>query len=54
MEKKSIIFAKHGSFWSGREYINKKIVKIEKFLPDVDDMKVDLAYVKSARNAADR
>ena len=55
MEKKSIIFAKNMEV-SDRveEYINKKIVKIEKFLPDVDDMKVDLAYVKSARNAADR
>jgi putative sigma-54 modulation protein len=55
METKAIIFTKNMEL-SDRveEYINKKIGKIGKFLPDVDDTKIDLAYIKSARNAADR
>jgi putative sigma-54 modulation protein len=32
----------------------KKINKIERFLSDIDDIRIDLAYLKSARNAADR
>lgn len=55
METKAVIFAKNMEV-SDRveEYINKKIVKVGKFLPDVDDIKIDIAYIKSARNAADR
>lgn len=37
-----------------KEYINKKVSKLDRFLPGIDETRVDLAYVKSARNAADR
>lgn len=36
------------------EYINKKITKLERFLNDIDETRVDLAYIKSARNPSDR
>ena len=36
------------------EYVNKKAVKLEKFLNTIDDTRIDLSYVKSARNANDR
>lgn len=36
------------------DYVMKKVPKLEKFLNDIDDCRVDLAYVKSARNASDR
>lgn len=37
-----------------KEYINKKVSKLDRFLPGIDETRVDLAYAKSARNAADR
>jgi putative sigma-54 modulation protein len=36
------------------EYTNKKIEKLYRYLNDIDETRVDLSYVKSARNAADR
>ncbi len=36
------------------EYVNKKVSKLDKFLGNIDETRVDLAYLKSARNAADR
>ncbi len=36
------------------EYVTKKVSKIDRFLPGIDEARVDLAYVKSARSAADR
>ncbi len=36
------------------EYINKKVSKLDRFLPDIEETRVDLAFNKSARNAADR
>jgi putative sigma-54 modulation protein len=36
------------------EYINKKITKLDRFLTDLDEIRVDLGFVKSARSAADR
>ena len=36
------------------DYVNKKISKVGRFLSDIDDIRGDLAYLKSARNAADR
>jgi putative sigma-54 modulation protein len=37
-----------------REYVTKKAVKLDRYLPEITDARVDLAYVKSARNANDR
>jgi putative sigma-54 modulation protein len=35
-------------------YINKKISKLDRFLGDIEETRVDLAYEKSARNPSDR
>ncbi len=35
-------------------YVNKKISKLDRFLNDIEDTRVDLAYIKSARNPSDR
>jgi putative sigma-54 modulation protein len=37
-----------------QEYVQKKVVKLDRYLNGVDEARVDLAYVKSARSAADR
>jgi putative sigma-54 modulation protein len=37
-----------------KEYVEKKVSKLDRFLPDIEETRVDLAYNKSARNAADR
>jgi putative sigma-54 modulation protein len=37
-----------------QEYVNKKVSKLNRLLNDVDETRVDLAYVKSARSASDR
>jgi putative sigma-54 modulation protein len=36
------------------DYVTKKVSKIDKFLNGVEEARVDLAYAKSARSAADR
>src|SRR5512138_1527101 len=36
------------------EYVNKKVSKLDRYLPDIEETRVDLAFNKSARNAADR
>jgi len=36
------------------EYVEKKVSKLDRFLNDIEDTRVDLAYVKAARSAADR
>ncbi len=36
------------------EYVNKKISKLDRFLDDIVETRVDLAYQKSARNPSDR
>jgi putative sigma-54 modulation protein len=36
------------------EYTKKKVSKLDRFLSDIDEARVDLAYIKSARSAADR
>lgn len=36
------------------DYVKKKVVKLDRYLNDVEEARVDLAYVKSARSAADR
>ncbi|MFC2064967.1 ribosome hibernation-promoting factor, HPF/YfiA family [Chloroflexota bacterium] len=37
-----------------REYINKKVAKLDRYLNDIDEIKVDLAFVKSVRSSTDR
>lgn len=36
------------------EYVTKKISKLDRYLSDIDETRVDLAYQKSARNPSDR
>jgi putative sigma-54 modulation protein len=36
------------------EYVTKKISKLDRFLNDIDETRVDLDYQKSARNPSDR
>lgn len=36
------------------DYVVKKVEKLEKFLDEVDDCRVDLSHIKTARNANDR
>ncbi len=36
------------------DYASKKISKLDRYLSDIEEIRVDLAYVKSARSAADR
>ena len=37
-----------------KEYVQKKISRLDRMLTDIDDARVDLAYIKSATSAADR
>lgn len=37
-----------------KEYVDKKVSKLDRYLPGIEEARVDLAYVKSARSAADR
>jgi ribosome hibernation promoting factor len=37
-----------------QDYAIKKVSKLDRFLGDIDEARVDLAYIKSARSAADR
>ena len=36
------------------KYVNKKVGKLGRHIPNVDETRVDLSYVKSARSATDR
>jgi putative sigma-54 modulation protein len=36
------------------EYAKKKVSKLDRYLSDIDEARVDLAYIKSARSAEDR
>ena len=36
------------------DYVTKKVSKLDRYLNDIDDARVDLAYAKSARSASDR
>ena len=36
------------------EYVDKKVSKLDRFISNIDQARVDLAYAKSARSAADR
>lgn len=37
-----------------KEYVDKKIIRLDRMLTDIDESRVDLSYLKSARSAADR
>jgi len=37
-----------------QDYVAKKVSKLDRFLPGIDEARVDVAYVKSARSATDR
>jgi putative sigma-54 modulation protein len=37
-----------------REYVEKKVSKLDRYLPTISEARVELAEVKSARSAADR
>jgi putative sigma-54 modulation protein len=37
-----------------QDYVNKKVSKLDRYLPGVEEARVDVAYVKSARSANDR
>jgi putative sigma-54 modulation protein len=37
-----------------KEYVNKKMVKIDRLLPNIQEADVDLSFVKTARNIEDR
>lgn len=36
------------------DYVTKKVAKLDRYLSGIDEARIDLAYVKSARSAADR
>lgn len=37
-----------------KDYVQKKVSRLDRYLPGIEEARVDLAYVKSARSAADR
>jgi putative sigma-54 modulation protein len=37
-----------------KEYITKKATKLDRYLKGIEEIKVDLSYIKSARSASDR
>lgn len=37
-----------------QDYVNKKVSKLDRYLSGIEEARVDLAYVKSARSAGDR
>jgi len=36
------------------DYVTRKVPKLERYLPEINECRVDLAYAKTARNANDR
>ena len=37
-----------------KDYVTKKVSRLDRYLPGIDEARVDLAYIKSARSASDR
>ena len=37
-----------------REYVEKKAAKLERYLQEIDEIRVELSHVKTARSALDR
>jgi putative sigma-54 modulation protein len=55
MAVKAELFAKNMEITERvKDYIDKKISKLDRYLNSIEETRVDLAFVKSARSAADR
>ncbi len=37
-----------------QEYVEKKVPRLERLLPDIENIKFDLSFIKNARNKSDR
>jgi ribosomal subunit interface protein len=37
-----------------REYVEKKAAKLERYLQEIDEVRIELSHIKSARSAQDR
>jgi putative sigma-54 modulation protein len=37
-----------------QDYVNKKVGKLDRYLPEIEEARVDLVYLKSARSSTDR
>ncbi len=37
-----------------KDYVTKKVSKLDRYLPGIEEARVDLAYEKSARSQTDR
>jgi len=37
-----------------QEYVDKKVSKLDRYLPGIEEARVDVAFIKSARSASDR
>lgn len=37
-----------------QDYVTKKVTKLDRYLPGIEEARVEVAYVKSARSASDR
>jgi putative sigma-54 modulation protein len=37
-----------------RDYVEKKAAKLERYLQEIDEVRIELSHIKSARNAQDR
>lgn len=37
-----------------QDYVNKKVGKLDRYLPNIEEARVDLSYIKSARSSTDR
>jgi putative sigma-54 modulation protein len=55
MEGKIDVFAKNMEVTDRiNDYLAKKVSKLDRFLPGIDETRIDLTFEKSARSAADR
>ncbi len=55
METKTVIYGKNLEISERIEdYVTKKTEKFAKFISNIEEVRVDLAYLKTARNAEDR
>lgn len=55
METKTVIYGKNLEISERIEnYVSKKVVKFGKFLANIEEVRIDLAHLKTARNADDR
>lgn len=49
------IFTRNTELTDGiREYVHKKASKLDRYLSELENVRVDLSYIKSARSASDR